>query len=417
MDGDPKNGSVIPKSFKAFLTPESIVELNKTTDIPDAKLKDLEQLLGIRYTSQQAFFTAVKEVLKVEDISSWRNAFIDVLLASNALWYPLRYPAEFFDEGKPSTMENVIGYHYPSADDIRQIQGINNFRDYGGGSRYDNSYGFMDQNPHNTIHIWSGGQNPEWDKETKGILAKGRGYNRHSDLYTQPQYGDMFSNLTASFDPIFWPHHVNIDRLWSEWQRNNPNSNPSDPTAVLTPWNYTVVDTLDASKFGYEYLKSCYRFPVGMGETIPRFTSEPITVPEAALRQHHSVEIRLHQVPQLPLSCYVRAFINQPDANPQTPIHDNPHYAGYLAIFGHGECYGGPGHCDIPPPQAPLFDLREQRLHNNPRNHRIDATACIDKLIEQGASEFQITLVVVGVDGREMRDFLRLESVSLNFTD
>ena len=276
--------------------------------------------------------------------------------------------------------------------------------------------GFMDQNPHNTIHIWSGGQNPQWDGANEGVQITGRSYHTRGELYSQPQYGDMFSNLTASFDPIFWPHHVNVDRLWSEWQTNNPNSNPTDLSSALTPWNYSVGDTLDASRFGYEYVKSAYHFPVGMGEAMHRFTSEPVTIPEAARAKHRVAEIRLNQVPQMPLSCYVRAFVNQPDANAQTPVHDNPHYAGYLAIFGHGECYGGPGHCDIPPAQPALFDLRE-RTHNNPRNHRIDATACIKKLIERGETDFQVTLVVVGVDGEEMRDFLRLDSVALNFKD
>lgn len=23
----------------------------------------------------------------------------------------------------------------------------------------------------------------------------------------------------AAFDPIFWVHHANVDRLWASWQR------------------------------------------------------------------------------------------------------------------------------------------------------------------------------------------------------
>ncbi len=410
---------IIPESFKAFLTEDSIRCLDASTDLTAEQLCGLEQLIGNTYTSQKEFFTAAAAAIGSEgDVKTYRTQFIDVLLASNSLWYPLRYPAEFFDKktGDPSTINNVIGYHYPTVDDVAQIQSLNNYRDYGGGSKYDNSYGFLDQNPHNTIHIWSGGQNPEWDGEKKGVQITGRNYHTRAELYTQPQFGDMFSNLTASFDPIFWPHHINVDRLWAEWQLDHPNSNPSDLTAALTPWNYTVRDTLDMSQFGYEYIKSCHRFPVGIGQPIRRFTSEAVEVPQSALDRFRSVEIRLHRVPQLPLSCYVRAFINQPDATPQTEICDNPHYAGYLAIFGHGDCYGGPGHCDIPPRQAAPYDIRE-RTHNNPRNYRIDATACIKGLIASDAKSFQVSLVVVGADGREMKDFLRLESVTLNFKD
>ena len=40
---------------------------------------------------------------------------------------------------------------------MAQILSLNNFRDFGGGSVYDASFGFLDQNPHNTMHIWTGG--------------------------------------------------------------------------------------------------------------------------------------------------------------------------------------------------------------------------------------------------------------------
>ena len=58
------------------------------------------------------------------------------------------------------TINSVIHYHYPTADDMAQILSLNNFRDFGGGSVYDAAFGFLDQNPHNTMHIWTGGMNP-----------------------------------------------------------------------------------------------------------------------------------------------------------------------------------------------------------------------------------------------------------------
>jgi tyrosinase len=58
--------------------------------------------------------------------------------------------------------------------------------------------------------------------------VKDRKFHSKSDLYSQPPVGDMFSNLTASYDPIFWPVHVNVDRLWWEWQTQNPTGVPND---------------------------------------------------------------------------------------------------------------------------------------------------------------------------------------------
>ncbi|EGZ76806.1 tyrosinase precursor [Neurospora tetrasperma FGSC 2509] len=36
--------------------------------------------------------------------------------------------------------------------------------------------------------------------------------------------GHMSSLEVSAFDPLFWLHHINVDRLWSIWQDLNPNS-------------------------------------------------------------------------------------------------------------------------------------------------------------------------------------------------
>jgi tyrosinase len=394
---------------------------------------------GTLFVSQRNFFRYVIGTIGYTDVTAHvrdknRQRFIDALLASNPLWYPLRYPAEYKGDG---TIEQVIHYHYPSPNDIDQILSLNNFRDFGGGNIYNASFGFLDQNPHNTMHIWTGGQNPNADggsyvrqrgaepnaastvaaladRRNVAVRVGGREFHKKSDLYTQPSLGDMFSNLTASYDPVFWPIHVNIDRLWWEWQKINPNGQPYDLDSILSPWSYTIRDTLDVSRFGYEYVRGSWLMLVGLRAPIGRFISIPIRISEP-VRNFRKAEIRLHWVPQLIRSCFVRVFLNQPDANAATPLTGNPNFAGYLAIFGHGECYGGPGHCDLPSPRARSFDIRG-RSHNTPRNHRIDVTEAANRLL---ASEqtLQITLVVIGADYREDKELLKLEGVSLNFLD
>ena len=183
---------------------------------------------------------------------------------------------------------------------------------------------------------------------------------------------------------------------------------------MLSPWSYTIRDVLDISRFGYEYVRCSFFMPVGIEAPIGRFVSKPIRV-EAKAKNFRKAEIRMHWVPQLARSCFVRAFLNQPGADASTPVRGNPHYAGYLAIFGHGECYGGPGHCDLPPPRARAYDQRS-RSHNTPRNHRLDVTEAARKLLEK-SDQLQITLLVIGVDYREESDLLRLEGVSLNLLD
>jgi tyrosinase len=430
----PERGWIIPQALQAYLTPVTIEWLKKAeppiTDKAAAALQ--ENMAWKHYARLTGFFDDVVKYTKHKDYATGehRERFIDALLAGNALWYPLRYPGQYNVKGKPSTINKVIHYHYPKPEDIAEILALRSFRDFGGGSLYNDSFGFLDQNPHNTMHIWTGGMNPEHkpaaagkaqdfatdlqSNRNRGVRVAGRRFHTRDDMYSQPQYGDMFSNLTASYDPIFWPIHVNVDRLWWEWQQMNPHSLPADLDSVLTPWSYTIQDTLEISRFGYEYVRSSYVVPVGLGAPVGRFVSRPIAIPET-VRAFRRAEVRLHRVPQLPRSCFVRVFLNLPDANAETSIEDD-HYAGYLAIFGHGPCYGGPGHCDLPPSRPRKYDLRPPHK-NTPRNHRINVTAAARRLLDAGAGSLQITLVVIGADYCEDHELLRLEGVSLSFLD
>ncbi len=421
---NPTSGAIIPPSFKCFITEESLAFL--VTAVPALPESDADKLrsgmLGMLFSSPKLFFDKAKTLIDARyTVGEHRDRFIDAMLEANALWYPLRYPAEF----KGKTIQQKFHYHYPTANDIAEIMSLRTFRDFGGGSLYNDSFGFIDQNPHNTMHIWTGGYNPDHvdppalqaqvrgGERNRAARVAGRRPHARSDMYVNADNGDMLSNLTASYDPIFWPIHANVDRLWSEWQDLHPNSNPADLDAVLTPWSYTAADTLDISKFGYEYVKSTHLIPIGQQTPVGRFVSKPIPVPAPVRAGFRTAEVRLHRVPQLPRSCFIRVFLNLKDATADTTIED-PHYAGYLAVFGHGECYGGPGHCEVPPRRA--YDLRP-RNHNTPRNHRVNVTKTAKRLLDDGASSLEITLVVVGADYCEDNDLLRLDGVSLNFLD
>ncbi|MDX6501549.1 MAG: tyrosinase [Blastocatellia bacterium] len=436
----PDKGSIIPESFQAYLTNDSIGYMeNAHPKLPGDAAKALRKGMvgaGKRYTSPSNFFTEVAKLTnKKYTEGDYRKNFIKALLAGNSLWYPLRYPGEYHDpttDAPEKINTSIFHYHYPTAEDMEQVLALRTFRDFGGGSFYDDSFGFLDQNPHNTMHIWTGGQNPDFKppasnsaqadlssaaatNRNRGVQVTGRRPHTLEDLVSEPEFGDMLSNLTASYDPIFWPIHANIDRTWHEWQQRNPHSLPQDLGAVLTPWSYTIADTLNMARFGYEYVKCAFVIPVGLGTPVGRFISSSISIPETVRKSFERTEVRLHRVPQLPRSCFIRVFLNLPEANGSTSIED-PHYAGYLAIFGHADCIGGPGHCDLPPSQPRHYDQRP-RHHNTPRNHRVNVTKTAKRLIDEGATSLQITLVVIGADYCEDNELLRLDGVSLDFLD
>ena len=59
------------------------------------------------------------------------------------------------------------------------------------------------------------------------------------------QGGWMTSTVTASFDPVFWLHHAEIDRFWVGWNAAG-NADPSDPT-----WLNAQDDPLHATRWNF----------------------------------------------------------------------------------------------------------------------------------------------------------------------
>jgi tyrosinase len=110
--------------------------------------------------------------------------------------------------------------------------------------------GNLENNPHNLVHVYVGGNAP--DGQT---------------------YGLMSDPGLAGLDPIFYLHHANIDRMWAAWNANSSNTNPTDtnwlngPAAIGErefvmpwpgggPWVYTPqqMNSLDQLNYTYDSL-------------------------------------------------------------------------------------------------------------------------------------------------------------------
>src|SRR5207237_349537 len=83
--------------------------------------------------------------------------------------------------------------------------------------------------------------------------------------------GEMGRIDWAAYDPIFWAHHANIDRLWARWQlTHSPIFPRSYLDRALPPFPMTVRQTLDVSGLGYDYASSATA-----GATARRATATP----------------------------------------------------------------------------------------------------------------------------------------------
>jgi len=103
-DGEPQNGWILPLAFKAYLTPAAAEKLIKRLGLsPKSKqgaafLKTADEKR--LFTTQTEFFCYVINTIGFTEVTADpedtnRQAMIDALLESNALWYPLRYPAQY----------------------------------------------------------------------------------------------------------------------------------------------------------------------------------------------------------------------------------------------------------------------------------------------------------------------------------
>ena len=410
---------VIPCPLRCWLNQSAIQKLKATGLFTPKEISNLEKIRGKRFNAALELFLAAGIMEQKQ-----RNAIYPELARVNPLWYQFRYPGMFyphssnpnsknkFDPNAPLGVKGLQHYnhHFPTSDDVERILAVESWRDFGGGPFYDQSFGVIDMDPHNTIHLWSGGINPNCFP-----LECNPGNAARSNDPNEPQYGDMFNNLTAAFDFIFWPHHTNIDRIYSRWQQKHPNQQPDDLDAALPGLGFSVRDAMSIGRLGYEYAYDVHIFPTGRSLALNRFQSDVITLTDQIRNHDGRVELRLHQVDQPQYSYGLRVFVNQPEANIETGTRDNPHYAGYISFFGHGDCIGGPGHCDPPFDERRPNDIRK-RHHNAPGNIRLDITETVNRF-KANSDTLIVSLVLIAPDNDPSSKLLRMDGLSINFID
>jgi len=386
------DNGIIPEAYRCWIDQEHIDKL-KAEGVPQDVLDKLAAVLNQKFDSGNRLF--LQAGIHWGDNPQSDQAIIAALEDINPLWHFQRWPGG---------SSGLIFEAYPRPDDVERILGLQNFFDFGSGPADNHFFGAL-ENIHNLIHNFSGGVNPNFGSSTTPMDV------------TNPAAGDMVNAGRTAFDPIFWGHHSNVDRLWSEWQKRHVKTGPDDPDDILPPWTMTVEDTYSTTKLGYQYMQSSQAFPANSQVAVSRFVSAAAEVNPKVTATHRQAEVRLHRVQYVTRSgFYIRVFLNQPDANTTTETIGNPHYVGMLNMFT-GLCVGGEGHC-APPKVQPRrkFDLRP-RQHKTPAGFRIDATETVRRLRELGETDFQVTIVVLNLDGSLATDALHFEGVSLNFFD
>lgn len=247
--------------------------------------------------------------------------------------------------------------------------------------------------------------------------------------------GDMGSVPTASYDPIFFLHHANVDRLWARWQATHPGPlSSSEATNQLPPFTrpfttqwQTGADVESVDALGYRYLWFCLFLP-------PIWLWEVAVIPWPPPVKLRAVSARLvfKTDKMQPIPVEIRAFVNQPRANARTKTIGNPAFAGAIGFIGHAgevapeeidaehceECarlghtlehdhHGHHAHVHPMHDGGHEHDVEERRF-----DVELDVTETLRDL-EEDAEEFTLKLVAVDANGDEVKDEVLLDEIEL----
>jgi tyrosinase len=109
-----------------------------------------------------------------------------------------------------------------------------------------------------------------------------------------------------------------------------------------------------------------------------------------------------------------RVFINNPDADGNTPPVEANGYAGSFSIFGHGGCFGDVGHCDIhkgeqdpfdPRPSHPLLPIKKVIIATNAIRSAVTRRADISVTV--------VPVVMGWTEQSETDDVLKFDHINL----
>ena len=391
---DIDNGK-IPRRYGCWVTADALKALKDT--INERYWRDLKTIEWNPDRPHDRVFMSGTRLLKAAGITPYPPAGTKEYHDVQAIYKQLVVTNPAFHVARwPGGAQNLFFMNYPAPEDITRILAIDNFFDFASGPQNNHFYG-ANETIHNLMHNFSGGLNPN-----------------HTTHPQEHKFGDMTSNAVTAYDPIFWGHHTNVDRIWWKWQVKHPGVFADNPDAVLPPWHYTVRDMRSIAPLGYEYRLESTHFPTDPGTFMTRFKSETVSVSESALGLHETAEIRLHNVQYLERPGAIRAYLNDPNADVETDPGQSEHFAGEFHFF-QGPCIGGPGHCDPAPSRGP--GDRRARDRKTPGHIRIDATDAVRRLLEQGHTQFDVHLVVLDLEGKPAEDVLKLSSVSLEFLE
>jgi hypothetical protein len=131
-----------------------------------------------------------------------------------------------------------------------------------------------------------------------------------------------------------------------------------------------------------------------------RWTSDPLAVPRDAAAPFAHADLEFEDVAHDGPSFVVRLYVSRPGDAEEAE-------AGHFTVFGHGDCWGDVGHCELPATAHPF--TRPHPL--TPINVTVDVTEALATL--PGAEEVTVTAVAESLDEAKQPEPLRFKRLTL----
>jgi hypothetical protein len=132
-------------------------------------------------------------------------------------------------------------------------------------------------------------------------------------------------------------------------------------------------------------------------------------------------DLEVYRIDHFRPSFVAQVFFNDPEVDETTASEDRPGYAGRFTIFGHQECSGDEGHCEV--------HEHKRRFDERPTSpltrafKRVVVTDALRRVLgegpdEGGARELTVTMIVTTDPGDEHEgQLLDIEGLQLSAFD
>jgi hypothetical protein len=147
-----------------------------------------------------------------------------------------------------------------------------------------------------------------------------------------------------------------------------------------------------------------------------KLTSPPLSVYfNSEENDFYHIDIEFYGVDVSGPSYQGRVYVNNPDANENTPLDEKNRNVGSYYIFGHYGCFGDEGHCELPTRRP--YDSRS-KIDVKPCYKSIEATKVLKKYIQSG-KEIVLTIVpLISKAGRkteiDTKDVVHIQRIRIN---